>query len=346
VRVPFTAFAMFAAVACSEPSTTSDLRTASSDDASPAPKAAGTRGPDDADEGTDEPAYVNASYLSLSCKSQAVDLDAGRFALGCDLLTNGGVKAQPEDVAASYQWTYTAPSGVAAEIVEGTDPNGPTVVFTFGGQTATKLSEVVGVELTFAYVDKTTHADEKVSQRAKDILAGLAEQSRFRIVFDSIRAHDPARPVQAIDLVEFKVDGKWEPVTLAGGNGAGYWTVVDATADDYTLLSNLFGQTSPALLPDAFPRYAPTAPNDAVGQPLILQYSFGKPVSITGIRYNGGATLANQNVVTGFPDALHFETSGDGVTWRVVPGSRINSDTEKDGDILQYFWNGFEAPAQ
>ena len=66
----------------------------------------------------------------------------------------------------------------------------------------------------------------------------------------------------------------------------------------------------------------------------------GKPVSITGIRYNGGQRMINKNLPTGFPDKLHFEVSSDLQTWEVVPGSLIDVEADDGSEILEYYWNG------
>ncbi len=306
--------------------------------------------PPPATEAADIPVFINGAYLSLECAPRSVDFDSGLYVIGCDLIDKDLGKVSPARVAAEYGWSTTGAESLAVEVeVAATlDPAQPTVTFRFGKGQPALVSEIVDVKLHFDYVDPTTSSQRSISRRITEILRGLEDQKYFRVVVRSIRGHDATKPVRTMQKIEFKVDGAWEALTYATTADApaaatsGIWMPGNAQAADLDMFDNIFGIITPPLLPVAFPRFAATPPHDAVGEPLHLEYYATKPISITGIRYDGGIPLGDANVVTGFPDAIHLEVSSDAKTWRLVPGSKVDLDANAGDGVAAFFWNGYE----
>jgi hypothetical protein len=298
------------------------------------------------DTGTDEPAWVNAMYLTLSCKPKDQNQDTGMYTVTCQLLTKEGKALFPEAFAESYQWGIEGLEVETNKIM--TESSGGTEYFAtlkVGNEAFITPEALASLKVTFNYVDKSTNKATVLDSRLNTIFKGLENQKYFRLVISSIRDHDPGSALQQIDKMEVKINGAWLELTVNQTSKNievnGTPCVSNGTEADLLLFLNITAEI-PYMRASDFVRFNTGAPAFNATEPLTLAFGGGKAFSLTGFRYNSGQPLTNTNVPAGFPDVFRFETSPDQQTWTTVPGSSINIDSISDADVLQYVWTGSE----
>lgn len=302
----------------------------------------------DVDESSDEPVYVNASSLTLDCKSISADQNQGSYVFGCNVIDAQAHRVRLGAFTTEYQWTVGKnPTNLVYDVVESTVATEPMVTYTFGrnGYAATAAMSELSLALTFT--DIQTKTSKILSKRVAAFLNGIANQKGYRYVIDSIQAHDPNQPITFLSKFEVKIDGQWyelvfDPITNQC-TAAGLFAATNSTGlSDMGIFRNIFGHESPVLTTDAFPRYSPSAPFDAIMEPLYIEFRFPIPMSLTGFRFNGGVPVASRNFPSGYPDAAHFEVLGADDKWTLVPASVFKVDGETDDEISGFFWKGFD----
>jgi hypothetical protein len=193
-------------------------------------------------------------------------------------------------------------------------------------------------------VQKKTSRSITVSKRLLDLAKQLRDRQFFRLVMNSVAVQDEALNVDRLNKIEFRIDNEWYELYDLGENGFGYpQSVVSTNAEpqDFMMLGAMTGKTEMPPISDN-PRFNPEKQFDAVSSPLWIQFDYPKPVTLTGVRYNGGEKLSKRRLPTGFPDWFWFEVSLKGDTWEKIPESEIKIDQEKDTDVLHFIFGGTE----
>jgi len=325
----------------------SDLRTGDQENA-PSDEPDPENNIKDDDSGSDVPADVTALFLSLDCKSIAASENQGRYELLCRVADKLGKFLIPTDFASSHNW-QVAGSGLLASnvsIIEIEDDQGYGAKITIGKDQYVKTSVLSELNVKLDYVDKVNNKPGSISKRLDTIYAGLVNQKYMRFAIFSVKDHLTTEPIQFLDKISLRVDGQWLDLTVnetTGELSLGSIAVgSNGTLTDAALFMNILGKNNPVLPATFMSRFNGNPEFDA-SEPLYLNFGNGKPISITGLRYNDGMPITNSNIAAGFPDDFQFETSPDNVNWTPIKDSRIKVDSINDQDIFEYVLNGSEA---
>jgi hypothetical protein len=287
----------------------------------------------------DPPIEVDGTNLVLDCR--VVTPGISEKEVGCNVQQNNQNLDLPTQ-AASYEWTF---SEIAPEKVKVTER------VTVGAQQFMAIYKIKAsdddstkITLIFKMVDKKTSKAMMVSKRLLDLAKQLSDRQFFRLVMNSVAVQDESLNVDGLSKIEFKIDDEWFELYDLGENGFGYpesAITTNAEPQDFLMLGAMTGKLEMPPLSDN-PRFDRNKPYDVVTEPLYIQFDYPKPVSLRGVRYNGGEKLSKRRLPTGFPDWFWFEVSLDGDTWEKIPETEIKLDQEKDTDLLHFIFGGTE----
>ena len=292
-------------------------------------------------ENVDFPVNVSGAFLSCEFIDQSPNSQSETF--GCNVLYDGQ-QVNPAEIASEWNWTvetaFEYSDDVQVEIIDyrAEADAQHQVHFSFSTDGEIVNNDILNSVVNFNYTSLESGEALSIRERLMDVLAQLENKQYLRLSLESVMVQQEGE-FKRIDLIELLVDGKWYtvwgrgilsiPPTITIGQGEDLIGRAVIPLDpslqaDATLLANAisdWGNGENQSL--AGTRFSELAPHDA-DTPFVLDFRFSQPVSIEGIRFDGGNPNSAINA-TGAPDKLHLEVSDDGQNWEFVSGSDISA---------------------
>ena len=292
-------------------------------------------------ESVDFPVNVSGAFLSCEYIDQTPNSQSETF--GCNVLYDGQ-QVNPSEIASDWNWNietaFEYSDDVQVEIIDLRDEEDSLhqVHFSFSSNGEIVNHDILNSVVNFNYTSLESGEPLTIRERLRDVLAQLENKQYLRLSIESVMVQQEGT-YKRIDLIELLVDGKWYtvwgrgilsiPPTVTIGQGADLIGRAVIPLDpslqaDATLLANSisdWGNEDNQSLVGT--RFSEIAPHDA-DAPFLLDFRFNQPVSIEGIRFDGGNLNSAINA-TGAPDKLHLEVSDDGQVWDYVSGSDLSA---------------------
>ena len=297
----------------------------------------------DEDEVAQAPNNITGAYLTCAYAETEVSFTTDK--VGCRVANEdaGQDKITPTAVE-TWTWTADPPEGVKAEVVPVPDEEDSewSVIINYSDDEA--LNPIALKDSTVSVVIETNAGDTtEIKDTIEAALKGLEQKRYVRVLWDSIHMpkKEAANPLTFKNM-EILVDGQWHKVnygimtqlareiTVGPYKGKILGSENDFNLQKYSAGYSRFNKRYTA-------SFSAEAPFDHIGetQPGIM-FDFGKPVSASGMRFEGGKPIGDRELAKGLADFIHLEVSDDGVNWTLVPGSELSFDAFRDA--MNFEW--------